>query len=250
LHFVALGEFAQDSRVENGTGDGFDEQRNAAGARHEFADQQHGKRLGSDDFGDKGLSRVRRQRLHFDQPAMRAITPAGEFRPRSRDDQNRKIGQVRNHFVQNVERRGIGPVQIFDAEQDGQAIAIVEDDAGERFDAPLASLRGEHVNFGIAAAGRDGKNFRERERAFLQFDAAAGDERLDAVERIVGADEPDPALQHFDERVQRAVHLIGRAFGFEGFDRSAPGGLSGNGKESRFSDACLASQQQHAAMSL
>jgi hypothetical protein len=158
------------------------------------------------------------------------------------------VGQLR----QQVEQRGVGPVQVLDHEQDGLMLGAQERDLDQRVDGQLPLAVRRQVERRVAILERNRQELGEQRSHAREVEAVLRQEAVDLVEALldrVVRPELQDALQVLDDRVEGRVHEVRRT---GQADEECVSGLGHKLLErpgqTRLSDTRLAGHEGDAAM--
>ena len=155
--------------------------------------------------------------------------------------------------IEQLERGGIRPVRVLEQEQDrllsGETLELIEQ-CRER---PAALLRGAERQRRIPLAERDRQQRRKKRRCGLNPRCVHSEERFQLVEALLGRIvclEPRRSLQLGDERMKRAVGVVGRALVTQARVRLAGDALGKSRRKAGLADPRLARDQHDLSFAL
>ena len=122
---------------------------------------------------------------------------------------------------------------------------------GEDLERPLSPSCRWHLGLRVPVPGGYREQPRKGRCRIFQSDAPARGELLQQIQLVCRRHallEPHASLEHLGDRVQRAVHLIGRTLGLEDLVELFPDGFLRCAEQARLPDTGLAAQEQRLAV--
>ena len=240
--------------LEHRLGQLLDEQRHAVGARHDLLEHLGRQRLAARDSFDhrralapaEAIERQRRD-VRVARPRRAELGPVGEHR------QDRQGAHPLDQQVEQLQGRRIDPVQVL-VQLEHRAVA---GEAGQLLDqdlegALLLALRAE-VQGRVALARGTPSSAADQRHRLVQLLGRLAEQRLQLGElglRLVVGRKARRPLQLRDDRMERAVGVVGRAEMAEREVRLAAQLLAQRPEQARFADARLAREQHHLAVAV
>ena len=212
---VVIASVGHQARFEHCPGQLLEEQGHAVGTLQDLIQDLGRQRLAAGDLkGHRSpltpAEAVERQRRH-----VRLARPRrAELRPVGDHYEDRQATRSLDHHVEQLQSRGVGPVQVFIQLEHGPLAG----EPGQLLDqdlegALLLALRAK-VQGAVAIISRDAQQRPDQRRRLVQLLGALSEQRLQLGESVRGfvmGGEARRPLQLRDDRVERAVGVVGRA---------------------------------------
>ena len=254
VQLEAIAAVDQHAALQHRLGQLLDEQRHAIGLGDDLLEHLVGKRLLLGHGGHHHRALAPSEPVECQRAGMGVVAPGRlEFGPcRYQHQHRRRFGSV-DHARQQAERARIGPLRVFEHQQNRHHLGLQRHRFEQQIRGPVALLLRRQLERRIAAGEGDrqqrGDQGNDLGLAITEMSELAL-ELIEPFRGLVVARDPRFALEALDHRGVGGVDMIGRALIAQQCIVLAARRLDHRFDEARFADAGLAAQHHHLAFAV